>query len=266
MDNSEFKAGSKTAGEEWDPTTELLNLLMNATKSATVPQIQRLISMKADVSRCDGNGHGSALVWAMVKGAKAEVVKVLLDAMSDLGPSCINNNNQNMTLLMFSIITACPKTTIEVIVNRMIELNIDIDTGDIDDNTALIYAARYAMASICELLLSKGAKVNAVSKGFYGSKMTAMDYTLNKDVRNVLKKYGGQSYESLTGRRRSSSCCAPSPDHGAGRDRTESRKRERSDSPVSSPDFPSTNDGGDDNNSSTGSPGSWWTCTCARPR
>lgn len=77
MDNSEFKAGSKTAGEEWDPTTELLNLLMNATKSATVPQIQRLISMKADVSRCDGNGHGSALVWAMVKGAKAEVRPLL---------------------------------------------------------------------------------------------------------------------------------------------------------------------------------------------
>ena len=56
----------------------------------------------------------------------------------DLGPECIRNNNQEMTLLMFAIVTACNFSVIREVIERMKELNIDINTKDTDQNTALV--------------------------------------------------------------------------------------------------------------------------------
>jgi len=186
-----------------------------------------------------------------------------------------------MTLLMFSIVTpSCTKRVKEAIVNRMVELKMHMNDVDRDQNTALVYAARYGNHELCEILIKYGAEVNKISDGFYGAKMTALDYALCNSVRRVLKNHGAKTYDELSGKqdspRRVLSICY---DYG-GRSRSESRKRERSDSfelrttsatngGSSSPttaDSPRRPSPQPTNSTDSGNTGSWWTCSCVRPK
>eukprot|EP00940_MAST-03C_sp_MAST-3C-sp2_P000714 g714.t1 len=72
-----------------------------------------------------------------------------------------------------------------------------IKSSSIGPTSSEIYAARYGQKNVCDHLLSCGAHVNAISKGFYGIKMTAMDYALNSDVRKSLENCGGKTYDDL---------------------------------------------------------------------
>ena len=187
-----------------------------------------------------------------------------------------------MTFLMFSIVTpSSTKRVKEAIVNRMVELKMSMNDVDRDQNTALVYAARYGASDLCELLIKHGAEVNSVSNGFYGAKMTALDYALCDKVKGVLRSHGARTFDEINGKseevrspRRVLSICY---DYG-GRVRSDSRKRERSGSfelrtspspspsPTSEessqrPSPPSTNSNSTDHNN-----GSWWTCSCVRPK
>ena len=184
-----------------------------------------------------------------------------------------------MTFLMFSIVTpTCTKRMKEAIVNRMMELNMSVNDVDRDQNTALVYAARYGASELCELLIKHGAEVNRISNGFYGSKMTALDYALCDKVKTVLRTHGARTFDEINGkekdveeRPRVHSICY---DYG-GRVRSDSRKRDRSGSfelrtassspsPTSPqrPSPPPTNS----SNSTDSNAGSWWTCSCVRPK
>lgn len=251
-----------------DATNRLLEMLINDAEKITLERVQDLIERGASVDSHDKNGRGSALVWSLIKSSSigptsSEIVRELLKHYKgDLGPECIRNNNQEMTLLMFAIVTACNFSVIREVIERMKELNIDINTKDTDQNTALIYAARYGQKNVCDHLLSCGAHVNAISKGFYGIKMTAMDYALNSDVRKSLENCGGKTYDDLkdmvpnrdVGRSGSISSVASF----CGGDRVSSRSRTDSiDSPRKRPLSP---------HDSNDSVGGWWTCSCVRPR
>lgn len=182
-----------------------------------------------------------------------------------------------MTVLMFSLATpTCSDRMTIAIIKRMIDLKMHMNDVDRDNNTALIYAARYGAADLCKLLIKHGAEVNKISNGFYGPKMTALDYALCDKVKHVLKSHGARTYDEITGntndaeaRPRVSSICY---DYG-GRSRSDSRKRDRTDSfgtsTATSPgeqdternSVPSTS-----SNSTSASSESWWTCSCIRPK
>ena len=153
-----------------------------------------------------------------------------------------------------------------------------VNDVDRDQNTALVYAARYGASELCELLIKHGAEVNRISNGFYGVKMTALDYALCDKVKTVLRTHGARTFDEINGkekdveeRPRVHSICY---DYG-GRVRSDSRKRDRSGSfelrtassspsPTSPqrPSPPPTNS----SNSTDSNAGSWWTCSCVRPK
>lgn len=85
-DLEEFKA-SKEQG--FNPTDRLLNLLMENPTGVTVQHVRELIEQNAQVNKCDVDGRGAALIWALVRGVKLEVLEVLLKAsgMFDLHDS-----------------------------------------------------------------------------------------------------------------------------------------------------------------------------------
>ena len=76
-DLEEFKA-SKEQG--FNPTDRLLNLLINSSGGVTVAQVAELIKQNAQVNKCDPDGRGAALIWALVMGVKLEVLEILLKA------------------------------------------------------------------------------------------------------------------------------------------------------------------------------------------
>ena len=76
-DLEEFKA-SKEQG--FNPTDRLLNLLMKSSGGVTVAQVGELIKQNAQVNKCDADGRGAALIWALVMGVKLEVLEILLKA------------------------------------------------------------------------------------------------------------------------------------------------------------------------------------------
>ena len=108
--------------------------------------------------------------------------------------------------------------------------------------------------------------------------MTALDYALCDKVKTVLRTHGARTFDELNGkeeeveeRPRVVSICY---DYG-GRVRSDSRKRDRSGSfelrtassspsPTSPqrPSPPPTNS----SNSTDSNAGSWWTCSCVRPK
>eukprot|EP00939_MAST-03C_sp_MAST-3C-sp1_P004653 g4653.t1 len=187
---------------EWNATQKLLDTFIFEADKVTVEKVRRLLANGARVDVVDKDGRGSALIWALIKSQSisdaSKVIKELLNSYKgELGPECIRNNNQCMSVLMFAIVTACKFTVIREIILKLVDMKVDIDATDTDNNTALIYAARYGQKNVCELLLTCGSDVNAVSDGFYGNKMTAMDYALNGDVQDSLRKFGGVTQDSM---------------------------------------------------------------------
>lgn len=92
MNSGEFKA-SKEGGGGFNPTERLLELLMKG--SPTIPQVQELIKQNANVNKCDEAGRGAALIWAVVKGVKLEVLEILLKASG----TCFNSLSLSLLCL-----------------------------------------------------------------------------------------------------------------------------------------------------------------------
>lgn len=76
VETDEFKSSKQR--DFFDPTDKLLHILIGG--SATITQVSELIQQKAQVNKCDVGGRGAALVWAMIKGVKLEILEILLGA------------------------------------------------------------------------------------------------------------------------------------------------------------------------------------------
>ena len=88
-DLEEFKA-SKEQG--FNPTDRLLNLLIKSSGGVTVAQVAELIKQNAQVNKCDADGRGAALIWALVMGVKLEVLELLLKASGTFSPLISSSN------------------------------------------------------------------------------------------------------------------------------------------------------------------------------
>ena len=73
----------------------------------------------------------------------------------------------------------------------------DVDVTDKEGLTALYRAAHNDRKETVSLLLSKGANVNIRDK--FGN--TPLDVTLNDNIANMLRQYGGKTGQELKAKR-----------------------------------------------------------------
>jgi serine/threonine-protein phosphatase 6 regulatory ankyrin repeat subunit A/serine/threonine-protein phosphatase 6 regulatory ankyrin repeat subunit B len=144
--------------------------LLNAAGEGDIAQVQALLAQGADPNAADENG-ATALMWA-AKGGSLDMVKALVAKGADPKKKGAIYTNEKKSSYYGNFLCAAAGEGHEDIVRYGIEvLRIPVDDKEINPKdgkengwTALMWAAEKGDKEVCELLISKGADVNAKDK------------------------------------------------------------------------------------------------------